>query len=270
VITGHPDQRRIAPLLDLDPDLGRHLSPDGVAAARCEIAVRVVARHAGPWRLEKVASTDPRHLGLLVIDGLLAREVLADDVTSMELAGPGDVLRPWEESTDVPLLRATVRWTILADARLAILDREVAGRLARHPEIYSALMARLVSRARGLAVMQAICQLNRVDRRVLTVLWHLAERWGRVTPAGVVVPLALSHRLLAELVGARRPTVTTALGELFRAGEVSRTANGAWLLTGEPPGQPDEHHSRLVAHRRTGLASAVEAVAELEARTANG
>jgi hypothetical protein len=111
-------------------------------------------------------------------------------------------------------------------------------------------MARPVFRARRLAVMQAICQFNRVDRRVLTVLWHLAERWGRVTPAGVVVPLALSHRLLAELVGARRPTVTTALGELLRAGEVSRTADGAWLLTGEPPGQPDEHHCRLVAHRR--------------------
>jgi hypothetical protein len=54
VITGHQDQPRIASLLDLDPDLGRHLSPDGVAPARREIAVRVVARHAGPWHLEKV------------------------------------------------------------------------------------------------------------------------------------------------------------------------------------------------------------------------
>jgi CRP/FNR family cyclic AMP-dependent transcriptional regulator len=245
-----PGQPRIAPLLDLDPDLGSHLPPDAVSAARREIAVRIVTRGRGPWRLEKVAATDPRNLGLLVVDGLISREVLADEVTSMELIGPGDVLRPWEESSDVPLLRAGVRWTILTEARLAWLDRDVARRLARHPELYAALMARLAGRARRLAVMQAIPQFNRVDRRVLTLLWHLAERWGRVTPAGVALPLTLSHRMIAQLVGARRPTVTTAIGELFRAGELIRAADATWVLTGEPPGAPDEGHARFVAPRR--------------------
>jgi hypothetical protein len=261
---------RIAPLLDLDAELGRHLPSDRLAAARSEIAVRVVTVRRGPWPVERRATADPRHLGLLVVDGLVSREILADDVTSMELLGPGDLLRPWDESTDFKLLRAVVRWNVLADARLAILDREVGLRLAREPELYAALVARFSWRTRRLAVLQAISQFKRVDRRVLTLLWHLAERWGRVTPAGVLVPLALSHRMLAQLIGARRPTVTTALGELARAGEVSRAPDGTWLLTGEPVGEPDERTSRLVSPPRTILASPADASAHAGAAVAGG
>ena len=29
------------------------------------------------------------------------------------------------------------------------------------------------------------------------LLWYLAERWGRVTPDGVIVPLRLTHETLA-------------------------------------------------------------------------
>ena len=77
--------------------------------------------------------------------------------------------------------------------------------------VNAALIDRLNDRAQRLAVMQAICQLNRVDRRLLSLFWHLAERWGRMTPDGVVVPLTLSHRMLGQLVGALRPTVSSAL-----------------------------------------------------------
>jgi CRP-like cAMP-binding protein len=254
-----PPQRRdtgVASLLQLDPELGRHLPPERAGAARAQIAVRVVAVRRGPWPVERLAGADPRHLGLLVVAGLIGREVVADDVSSMELLGPGDVVRPWEESADFPLLRAVVRWCVLADVRLAMLDRTVAVRLVGHPEIYAALMERFSARVRRLAMMQAISQINRVDRRLLTLLWHLAERWGRVTPEGVVIPLTLSHRMLAQLVGARRPTVSTAIGELVRHGEVGRTADGAWVLTGTPVGAPDERTSQFVPPRRPMLAEA--------------
>jgi CRP/FNR family cyclic AMP-dependent transcriptional regulator len=242
--------RRIAPLLDLDPDLGRYLSPEGVSEVRRTIAVRVASLKRGTWDVDRLPDAGSGHLGLLIVDGLLGRELLAADVASMELLGPGDLLRPWDDATDVGLLQAVVRWSVFSDTRLAILDRELAARLARHPEIYTALMERMSSRARRLAVMQAIAQLNRVDRRVLTLLWHLAERWGRVTPNGVVVPLALSHRSLAQLVGARRPTVSTAIGELTREGELRRGDAGTWILTGAPAGAPDEMTSHFVLPRR--------------------
>jgi CRP/FNR family cyclic AMP-dependent transcriptional regulator len=56
-----------------------------------------------------------------------------------------------------------------------------------------------------------------------------------------VVPLPLGHQRLADLVGAQRPTVSTALGELSRAGALSRREDGNWLLLGAPPEQLRHH-----------------------------
>jgi CRP-like cAMP-binding protein len=76
--------------------------------------------------------------------------------------------------------------------------------------------------------------MTRVEDRLMALFWHLAHRWGRMAADGVVVPLALSHRLIGELVGARRTTVSTALSALARAGQIVRRPDGTWVLTGEP------------------------------------
>jgi CRP-like cAMP-binding protein len=65
----------------------------------------------------------------------------------------------------------------------------------------------------------------------------LAGNWGRVTPEGTVVPIGLTHELIAELIGARRPSVTTAISELRAAGRLERQEDG-WLLVGPPPHAP--------------------------------
>ena len=52
----------------------------------------------------------------------------------------------------------------------------------------------------------------------------------KVTPAGVHVELGLTHEQLGRLVGARRPSVTTALGALRAAGLLDRTGDGYVLL----------------------------------------
>jgi CRP-like cAMP-binding protein len=248
-----PLRQQVAPLLDLDPDLGRALPDDRRLEARAAIPVRVLALEPGPWDGERFGAVTAGHIGVLIVDGLVGRELLADDVASMELLGPGDVLRPWDESAEFELVRAVVRWSALAPSRLALLDHQLAVRLAGYPEIYAALLERFAVRTRRLAMLQAISQLNRVDRRILTLLWHLAERWGRVTSDGVLLPLALSHRMLGQLVGARRPTVSSALAELTRAGEVIRGDAGTWLLTGTPVARPDADVSHFVAPRRAVL-----------------
>jgi hypothetical protein len=72
----------------------------------------------------------------------------------------------------------------------------------------------------------------------------MADRWGRVTPEGVVVPLRLTHELIGGLVGARRAPVTRALGRLADAGTVRRRADGAWVLRGVPPIELAHTHLR--------------------------
>ena len=126
-------------------------------------------------------------------------------------------------------------WSVLSTVTLAVLDRRFAAEPARYPEITAALFDRLGERSLRLATTQAISQLTRVDRRLKALFWHLAERWGRVSGDGVVVPLALTHRILGQLVGARRPTVSTALSELAEREELIRRADGSWLLRGDPP-----------------------------------
>ena len=102
--------------------------------------------------------------------------------------------------------------------------------------------------------MQAIAHLTRVDDRLLALLWCLAERWGRVVPGGVLVSLRLSHRTLAGMVGARRPSVTTALGQLMARGEIERRADGEWILRGDAP------EARDAAPRRHGALRAPASV----------
>jgi CRP/FNR family cyclic AMP-dependent transcriptional regulator len=242
--------RQTAQLLELDPDLGQLLPEDRLAPAKRALRVILHTLEPGVWDAEKVTGASPEHIGLLVLDGVIAREVLVSDTISTELLGPGDVVRPWRLQDGSSLLRHTVRWNVLTRTRIALLDRRLGTELGRYPEISAAIIDRVNERAARLAVTQAISQLNRVDKRLLAHFWHLAERWGRITPGGVALPMTLSHRMLGQLIGARRPTVSTALGELVQNGEIVRRDDGTWLLAGAPVGLPAPQTERVVPLRR--------------------
>jgi CRP-like cAMP-binding protein len=101
-------------------------------------------------------------------------------------------------------------------------------------------MARAIQRSRNLAVNMAIVHQARVDVRLNMLLWHLAGRWGRVRSEGTVLRMRLTHAVLAELVAARRPTVTSALADLARSG-LLRRGRAEWVLSGEPPRELGEN-----------------------------
>ena len=194
---------------------------------------------------------------MLILDGVVARDVRLEDVTSTELLGPGDVIHPATVSDADRLLGDQVSWSVLAECRVAVIDARCAQGLAGYPEVTTVLLERLERRSQRLARAQAIVALTRVDRRLLAMLWQLAERWGRVTSDGVLIPLDLSHRLLGQLVGARRPTIATAASELARQGLLRRRDDGAWLLLGEVGLAAASHPSTPVAEcgAPTGLDS---------------
>jgi len=152
-----------------------------------------------------------------------------------ELIGPGDYLRHHDAVDDEELLPRTIEWTVLAPTRVAQLGPGFAAAAGPWPEVLMTLIDRAARRADRLAVLQAITHLTRVDDRLLALFWYLAERWGRVGPDGVALALRLPHRTLAGMVGARRPSVTTALGHLMARGEIERRPDGAWILRGSPP-----------------------------------
>jgi CRP/FNR family transcriptional regulator, cyclic AMP receptor protein len=251
-------------LLELDPELGQLLTPERREAAEREVRVRVTSFAVGEWDGGRLAGADPMHLGLLISEGVLAREVVLGDTVSTELLGPGDILRPWHVDGPPHLLEVTIRWNALSAVRLGLIDRRAAATLCRYPEIGAVILDRVSERAHRLAITQAISQLNRVDRRLLALFWHLAERWGRVAREGIAVPLVLSHRLIGELVGARRPTVSTALADLARDGQLVRRDDGTWLLTGEPVSVPAVIAADVVRQRRRLVPSVGESSATEE------
>ena len=99
-------------------------------------------------------------------------------------------------------------------------------------------MDRYAAQSTWTALHLAVCHIVGLDKRLETMLWHLAERWGRVGTDGVILPLRFSHEFLARLVGVRRPSVTTAVTRLRQEGLVERRPDGSWLLHGSPPAEP--------------------------------
>jgi CRP/FNR family transcriptional regulator, cyclic AMP receptor protein len=232
-------------IVDADPDLADLLSEGEVERARREALARVQKLSPGEW--DAVAALDPaiHHRGFLIIDGLLSRTVNVLGRHCVELVGQGDVMRPWRWDDEGSHVRAEVGWQVLEPTRLAVLDHGLVLRIVPWPQLGLELFNRGTRRAHHLAVALAIAHHQRVDDRLLLTLWHLAERWGRVHGDGIVVPLPLSHQRLADLVGAQRQSVTTAMGGLTRSGVVSRRDNGDWVLHGPPP--EELRHHKLVA-----------------------
>jgi CRP/FNR family transcriptional regulator, cyclic AMP receptor protein len=226
----------VSRVLSEDPELAEAIPLPLRARAieECVVSVRTVAR--GRWRPEAASWVGSGGIGLLVLDGLLLRRVGIDDRFGAELLGEGDLLRPGQgEGSSGTLSRAT-GWKVLESARLAVLDETAARIMAGYPQLTGALVGRAVERSRSLAVNMAIIHQARVNVRLLMLLWHLAERWGRVRSDGVVLPLQITHSVLADLVAARRPTVTTSLSELTRQ-ELVMPLNRGWMLLGDPPGE---------------------------------
>lgn len=224
-------------LLDVDPTLAAMLSEEELATARQYAIADVIELPRG--------SHDPRQLfpgggllGLLMLDGLLIRQVAVGGRHCGELVGPGSVLRPWDDFGQSAPLPFEVSWRVIEDTRLAQLDRRFLATIVHWPVLIEAFTARSTERAHTLAFNVAIHCLRHVHTRLLALFWHLADRFGRVTAEGTHVPLALSHSDLAELVGAHRPSVTVALGRLSEEGLVRRRhSDGTWLLTHEPPAE---------------------------------
>jgi hypothetical protein len=237
--------RNAISLIDADPDLAELLDEGERERARREALARVQHLSPGEWDAGAAREADIHHRGFLIVEGLLSREVDVLGRRCVELIGPGDVMRPWRWDEEGSHVQAEVGWKVLEPTRLATLDHGLVVRIVPWPQLGVELFNRGTRRAHHLAVALAISHHQRVDDRLLLTLWHLAERWGKVHPDGIVLPLPLGHQRLADLVGAHRPTVTSALGELAADGVISRRDGGDWVLHGSPPEQL--RHHRLVA-----------------------
>ncbi len=221
-------------VLGEDPDLARTLTPAARELARSAALAPLLKLEPGvrDFRMEE---PPPRaHLGYLVLEGLIALHIRFGSIWSTEFLGPSDLLRPWALSTGVEV--ADVQWEVLTRTRLAVLDRDFATRIRAWPELAAALLDRYTERLASQLFQSALRKTRRVEDRIWVALWHFASRWGRVCPEGHLVELPrVTGEALANVVGARRQSVSTALNALVDRGAIERRPDGCWLITEKPP-----------------------------------
>jgi len=233
-------------LLAEEPTLGTYLEGERLTRATHELVTQVLTVPAGPWTPPDDIESVRRGLGLMLLEGLIVRHVGLAGRFGAELIGAGDVGCPWQWEEEDATLPRSGRWRVLQDSRMAVLDVAFTARAGMYPEVISCLFTRALQRARHIAVNMAIVQQPRIDVRLHMLFWELADRWGKVRQDGVHVPIQLTHATLADLVAARRPTVTKALGELSERGAVMWTGSD-WLLPGSPPAELEEVGAVVVA-----------------------
>lgn len=227
-LAAEPTQRTVS-LVDADPELLRGVPEPDIEQLRHQGHLHATRLEPGEWLPGDRRSYGQAAFGLLVVGGLLTAETVLERRVTSRLHGPGDVIAPWDPPES--LVSAPTRWLAGERTLLAILDERFVAITRRWPAVGVRLYERLVLQQDRLATHLALSHEGRVELRVLGVLWHLADRWGRVSADGIVVPLNLTHEALGRLIGAQRPSVTLALGQLEREGHVRKREDGAWVLS---------------------------------------
>ena len=217
-------------LLDADPDLAAEVAGEELEQAR-NVVLPTVTLGAGAWEVEdlkRVRGVVGEVRGLLVLEGAVTIDLAIAGQVCTRLLTPGELVLLDGWGNDSIPVRAG--WTTLEPSVLAVLDERLLTIGGRLPGLLSTLLKRAAQQIRHALLQQAISQLPRVEDRLLALMWSIADRRGVVRGDGVWVHLPVTHATLAQMIGARRPTVSLGLRTLSERGFLS-AENGGWLIS---------------------------------------
>ena len=215
-------------LLDVMPDLQLGVPEDEREHARRHLLAPVRTLPPGPFAMT-IGGEAGFPFAMVVIEGVVLRNTYLGERAATELIGAGDVIDTRPDVEQLSLL-TTTEYVVHRETTVAVLDDRFRRAARRWPGLHDVIHAQLSRQRRRASTQLAILHLSRVEDRILALFADLADRWGRVTPEGIVIDLALTHEVLGRLVGSRRPTVSLALSALADAGALARRPGGTWLL----------------------------------------
>lgn len=217
-------------LLEVDPDLGAELTAEEFELARHQMLLPTVALEVGIWSIEQLhrqPGVGREVHGFLVLSGSVAIDVAIASRVCTSLIGPTELtLLGGPENESVPL---ELSWSVLEPAMIAVLDERLLVIARRWPGVLIALLKRGAQQTRRVLLQKSISQLPRVEDRLLALMWSIADRRGIVRQDGIWVHLPITHDVLAQMIGARRPTVSLGLKSLSKQGLLRAEADG-WLI----------------------------------------
>lgn len=245
-----PDSATLLPAAPpLTPREVARLLPEltGEAAIRAG-GIPSVLLPAGDWRL---VGQRRRRQVIVIAEGFVAWRTSVVGGQSVTLAGPGDVLLPHGEAEAGPVARA-IAWRPLTALRLAVIEERVLS--AAGAELTEALLA-VRGRAAGTqGLLTAASRIPRIERRVLTLLWVMGERWGRAGTEGIQLDLPIAGDVLALVAATDLRTAHDALDALLTNGRI-RSGDGDTVIL---PAAQTQALERTHASLADGVAGALE------------
>jgi CRP/FNR family transcriptional regulator, cyclic AMP receptor protein len=212
-------------LYEAEPSVLRFLGPaDAERAGLLRLPVQTLGK--GEVHVNSLLHKNGA-FGAILLDGMLLQSLRLSGHVGLRPLGPGDVLALTRSQQAMLPIESAHR--VVAPVSIALMERELLLAIRRWPGIAAGLHAHIGEQSERAAKQLMIAQLPRVGDRLLSLLWLLAESWGQVTPRGTLLPVPLTHATLGGLIGARRATVTLAVGSLAEAGLISREPRG-WML----------------------------------------
>src|SRR6478672_2846393 len=106
-------------LLKADPEIGEAIPAAERATAERVLTVATLRVDGGPWDPLAAVGDQPPAIGLLVVSGMLTRDLVFAGRTTTELLGAGDIIRPWVDDEQFDALPFEVTWQAHPTAQVA-------------------------------------------------------------------------------------------------------------------------------------------------------
>lgn len=210
-------------------------------------------RHLSPGIVDvsSILAQVDNGLGILVVEGFLVAKLTVGRAVSGWLVGQDDLILTCQ--TDPLALTRATEWRVLTSTRVALIDEAVCQRAASSRTLVPTLLTRAARTTHWLLAKSLIASAPLVRERLMLLFALFAERWGTVVRGGVRIDIPLTHEVIANLCGARRPPVTIALNTIRSQGLLKRTAGARWLLCRQSDDAP-ARTSNSFAHYSDALA----------------
>jgi CRP/FNR family transcriptional regulator, cyclic AMP receptor protein len=189
------------------------LDPQGAEALRVSLQEIRVAKGQELFR-----EGEPGDHLYLILDGKVKLGHGSPDgrESLMAILGPGEMFG--ELSLFDPGLRTSTATALTEANVLALGNEQLMPLLEGRPEVAAALLQALARRLRRTNEAMADLVFSDVPGRVAKALMELGEKFGTLTPEGLLVTHDMTQEELAQLVGASRETVNKALAEFGHRG----------------------------------------------------
>jgi CRP-like cAMP-binding protein len=208
------------------------LDAEGAAALRASL----VERHVPKGQALFHEGEPGDHMYVIVQGKVKLGQTSSDGRESLlGVLGPGEMFG--ELSLFDPGMRTSTAIALTDSVVLALGHDQLTPWLTGRPEVGAALLQALARRIRRTNEAMADLVFADVPGRVAKALMDLGEKFGSVTPEGLMVTHDMTQEELAQLVGASRETVNKALADFVARGWIRLESRQVLILDVERLGR---------------------------------